>query len=201
MPARRMIIVAVLGCALLAAGFAPLAVGSPAYYVLKHPKKEHCKPHYRRARLLTRRRTHGRPGNVRRIVCVRVRHRNQPPIEVRWLTSGGAPSTESPFSGSGVVPIVGPPRPAHTCTTSFVGTEDSKWVGAANWTTGVPIGSSSFACIPPTYPASVLFTGNAASPTEIGGVAGENASGITLQDGALKLADPSVTSAWSTPSS
>src|SRR5205085_5348190 len=76
------------------------------------------------------------------------------------------------------------------CTTTFTGAEDNTWGTAANWTGGVPSGFSSYGCIPSEYPNTVNFSTNAATPTELGGVAAENADGLTLQGGHLTLTNP-----------
>src|SRR2546423_3252505 len=89
------VIVSLLVCA--AAGASSTWASPPRQYVLRHPKREHCKPHYVRKVGTVRKRIRGKIRKVRRRVCVYV-----PPVP-----SKSVPSTPTPPA-----PVPPPPAPA-----------------------------------------------------------------------------------------
>jgi hypothetical protein len=66
---RIKVIIAFLGAALLLATLPTSAVAAKEY-VLKHPKREHCKAHYVRKTKTVRKKIHGRRVKVHKTVCV-----------------------------------------------------------------------------------------------------------------------------------
>src|SRR5437660_1655829 len=183
MSTRMTAIVAALGAVLTLAAFAPVATASREY-VLKHPKREHCRLHYIKRVKTVRTKVHGRTVKRHRTVCVRRGRRRRPRFELSWLP---VPPFRAVTSTTPVPPPVLPPQ---VCTTTFDGAGSNLWGTAANWTGGIPAGPASRACIPPGYANTVVFDGAAESPVEIGGLFAENPQGITLGSGQLTLANP-----------
>jgi hypothetical protein len=193
------LIVGVVVCAMAVLASSSWA-STPRRYILRHPKREHCKAHYRRKVVTVKKRVHGHNKKVRVTVCVRLPRKPAP--------SALSPQPETPAPIFVPLPIPAsppgrqprervprepkpPPKPTGpSCTSTFTGAEDDTWGTAANWTTGVPSGFSSYGCIPSGYPNTVIFGTNAETPAEIGGVSAENSEGITLQGGHLTLANP-----------
>jgi len=194
---------------LIVAAMAAFAGSSSAvtprhYYVLRHPKREHCKRHYVRKVVTVKRRVHGHPKKVRLTLCVRVRPKAAP------STPRPQPATPEQAAALYVEPTPVPPtpRPARetrepkavrrpappACTSTFTGAGDNLWGTAANWTGGVPSGFSAYGCVPSEYPGTVIFTTPTEAPVEVGGIFAENADGITLKGGHLTLADPELES-------
>ena len=185
-------------CAVAASAGSSLA-RTPSRYVLRQPKRQHCRAHYKRKVLTVKKRIHGHIKRVRKTFCVRVRPKPAASVPAP------APTTPTPFPTAGETylppppPARGPPRePNHvrplrapTCTTTFTGIEGDAWSSAANWTAGIsPSGFSTYACISSEYPGAVRFSAGPESSTEIGGLSAENAEGIALESGHLILANP-----------
>jgi hypothetical protein len=203
-PKQRRTAVVIAGLVVCVMGALASSSGAltPARYILRHPKREHCRRHYTRKVVTVKKRIHGHTRKVRRTVCVHVRPRPAP------SALSPQPTTPQPIFTPALIfpppPVVAPhrqpiprePKPrepktvAPTCTSTFTGAEGNAWGTAANWTEGVPSGFSSYGCVPPEYPNTVTFSTNAETPTEIGGVSAENAEGITFQGGHLTLANP-----------
>jgi hypothetical protein len=194
-PRTAALIAGLVVCAMAALASSSWA-STPHRYVLRHPKREHCKAHYARRVVTVRKRIHGRTRKVRETVCI---HRGPKPA---LSTFSAQPMILGPIAAP--VPI-SPPAPlppprgprsrepgatAPTCTSTFTGAEGDSWGTTANWAGGVPGGFSSYGCIPPGYPYTVAFSATPETPTEIGGIAAENPEGVTLQGGHLTLANP-----------
>lgn len=207
-----MVLAAMVVCAMAAWTSSSVAL-TPSRYVLRHPKREHCKVHYKKKVVIVKKRFQGHTKKVRETVCVRVDH--LPPKQSLTAPSPQPPTQVPIFIFVPTENAIQPPAPAHTprrgpeprgeepgtrerkreppaatCTTIFTGAEGASWGTAANWTAGIPNGFSSFGCIPPEYPSSAIFSTTSEMPTEIGGVSAQNAEGITLQSGHLTLANP-----------
>jgi hypothetical protein len=193
---RTAVLIAGLVCAMAALASSSWGA-APRRYVLRHPKREHCKAHYKKRVVTVKKRVHGHTRKVRETVCIR-RHRKKAPI-------AASPHTATLEPLPTLVPIALPTRPPRprqsrepkspepigpTCTSIFTGMADQSWSTAANWTGGIPSGFLSYGCIPSGYPKTVIYSMTAETPTELGGVSAENAEGITLQDGHLTLANP-----------
>ena len=170
------------------------------YYILRHPKREHCKAHYARKVWTIKRRIHGHTRKVHITVCVRVRAHSAPRAPTNHLTLPSfapptyfpsltpGPELEEPSAGQKKHHEREPKEP--TCTTTFTGSAGNSWSSAGSWTSGLPSGLSSYGCIPAGYPNTVAFSGDAETPTEIGGVSAQNSGGIALEGGNLTLANP-----------
>lgn len=189
-------------CALAAAASTSWA-SAPRQYVLHHPKREHCRRHYRRKVVTVKRRVHGHTKRVRETVCIRVH-----PIPPKPAPSvAGVPPTYPvpvPVPSPTVTPLPtgrerrpqeptrrpGPKPAGPTCTTIFTGAENNIWGSPTNWTAGVPTGASSYACIPADYPTSVVFSMNPTDLAEVGGLSAEDPDGIAFDNGRLLLANP-----------
>jgi hypothetical protein len=197
--------------------FAAAAISSPAFathstpnrYVLRHPKREHCKAHYAKKVITVTERLHGHKKKTRRTVCL---HHHGTRAALSWGKLTATPLNVPPFAAPQQTVDFSPPplapspaspparererqpreSPAPLCTSTFIGSDDNSWGVAANWSGGIPAGISSYGCIPSTYPAAVAFTSEAS--TEIGGVSAENAAGIAFASGRLTLANPADTS-------
>jgi hypothetical protein len=199
-------IAGVLVCAMTALASASWA-SAPRRYILRHPKREHCRAHYKRKVVTVKKRIHGHTRKVRRTVCIHLPPKPAP----RALSPQPTPLAPliAPIPVSQPAPVGGalhreakpkepkakePKSTAPKCTSTFTGAEGAAWGSAANWSGGIPSGFSSYGCIPSEYPGTVIFSANAETSTEIGGVSAENAEGITLQDGHLTLANPEQTS-------
>jgi hypothetical protein len=83
----------------LAAGAPSSWASAPRQYVLRHPKREHCKPHYARRVRIVRKRIHHRRKKVRQIVCVYV---PPPPTSLPSTQLAPAPALPPP-------PVAAPP--------------------------------------------------------------------------------------------
>jgi hypothetical protein len=180
----RAVTIAAMACALTVAASSSWA-SAPSRYILRHPKREHCKRHYARRVVTIKKRVHGHTRKVRVTVCVRV-HRIIPKPVVPQPQPVLAP----------IEPYLPPPAPEHRrtrpppplpCTTTFTGATDSTWDTTGNWTAGVPSGPSSYGCVLAEYPSTVTFS--TTTPSEIGGVMAANPGGIALADGHLTLSD------------
>lgn len=194
--------VALLIAGLVVCGMAALASSSwaltPRIYILRHPKREHCKAHYWKKVLTVKKRIHGHTKKLRVTVCVHVPPKPparalspQPTIPAPISTPAPVPAPVSaPPERAPREPKPREPKPKAGCTSTFTGAQDNAWGSAANWTEGVPSGFSSYGCIPLGYPNTVTFSTNAETPTEIGGLSADNFEGITLQSGNLTLANP-----------
>jgi hypothetical protein len=192
------LIVGLVVCAMAALAGTSGAITSRRYYILRHPRREHCRRHYTRRGVTVKKRIHGHTKKVRQTRCIRLRPKPKPapsalsPQPPPELTPWQEPITPPPTA---LAPAREPrprepKRPAPTCTSTFTGAVDNAWGTAANWSEPVPDGFSSYACIPAEYPSTVTFGPSAEIPTEIGGVSAENAEGVTLQGGHLTLANP-----------
>jgi hypothetical protein len=200
-----------LRTAALVAGVAIVAMGvfgsssfakakaAPSRYVLRHPKREHCKAHYVKRRVLVKKRVHGHIRKVRVTMCVRVRHA-APMQGTAAFPPAFAFPTYFPGSGAETTPVGSwAPRrktrepPPSQCTSTFTGAAGSGWETSTNWTAGVPSGSSAYACIPGAYTGTVVF-GAGEDSLLLGGVSANNAGGITLAHGQITLTNPSLTS-------
>jgi len=205
---RRQLTRAVSIAGLAVCAMATLASSSgaatPSRYILRHPKRAHCKRHYTRKVVRVKKRIHGHTRKVRETICVRVRRKpaasalGPQPTTPASIPAPDPFSTPLPAPAPRREPRLREPRPAReaklvdaTCTSTFTGAEGNAWGTAANWTEAIiPSGPSSYACISSEYPSTVAFSANSETPTEIGGVSAENAEGIALQSGKLTLADP-----------
>jgi hypothetical protein len=203
---RTAALIAGLVVCVMAALVSSSGASTPRRYILRHPKREHCRRHYTRKVVTVKKRIHGHTKKVRRTVCVHVPRKRAPStLSPQLATPAPIPalapiSTPAPVSAPSREPKPRELRPripkqiAPTCTSTFTGTESNTWGTAANWAEGVPSGLSSYGCIPSGYPETVIFSTSAETSTEIGGVSAENAEGITFQDGHLTLANPEQTS-------
>jgi len=176
---------------------------APRRYILRHPKREHCKVHYRRKVVTVKKRIHGHTKKVRRTVCIHLLPKPAPSALSPQPTISAPLFTPVPISKP--APLGGalhreqkpkepkprePKSPAPKCTSTFTAADGDAWGVAANWTEGIPSGFSSYGCVPAEYLGTVTFSSNAETSTEIGGVSAENAEGVTLQAGHLTLANP-----------
>jgi hypothetical protein len=195
----RAVSVAVLVLGATAALAGSSGAATPRRYVLRHPKREHCRRHYRRTVVTVRKRIHGHTRKVRETVCVRRRRKPLPRPSSQPTPPEQPPAPASIFSPATTPrgprePRIREPRLREreefeaACTSTFTGAADNSWGDAANWTEGLPSGVSSFACIAPEYPNTVKFA--AEIPAEVGGLWAEDPEGLTLERGDLILADP-----------
>ncbi|HTZ86755.1 MAG TPA: hypothetical protein VMB05_08815 [Solirubrobacteraceae bacterium] len=194
-----MLVVGLVACALIA--LAGSAAATPKRYVLRHPKHEHCRKHYKRRVVRVKRRVHGHTKKVRETVCVRIFSKPVPkpapaavavpaPVPPVPTFSPAPATTPSADGGSSREPgHVRRPAASPKCTSTFTGATSESWDVAANWSDGVPSGFASYGCVAAEYPGTVVFGSDGAS-MEIGGVSAENDEGLALQGGGLTLSNP-----------
>ena len=181
-------------------------VRPPNVYVLRHPKREHCKAHYARRVVRVKKRIHGHTKKVRETLCVRVRRKPASSAPSPQPVTPSLPALAPAFTPT---PVSAPAREPKPPKEPKPGRESKPDRGGPPRQLAVRLhgsGKSSLGALPQTgpmgclvefilrmysseYSSPVMFSTNVATTTELGGVRVANPGGITLQGGPLTLAN------------